>query len=192
MNYTIANMLTISRFFIAPVMSACVLAGSGYGMHWAVVLFTIGALTDYFDGALARRMGEETALGSYLDPLADKALTTAAFTTFYVIDVLPLWMLAVIVLRDFGTTLLRSVASSSARPLRTSRTAKWKTFFQMCFIIYALIMQWGMYNAPSQTLRNLSWNVLHAPATYWVMFAITMFTLYTAIEYLINHYRKPS
>lgn len=190
MNYTVANMLTISRFFIAPVIIICVLADTAIGMHWAVVLFAIGALTDYFDGALARRMGEETALGSYLDPLADKALTTAAFASFYVIDVVPLWMLIVIVLRDFGTTVLRSIASTTPRPLKTSRTAKWKTFFQMAFIIYALLLQWSVHNAPSGALRSLAWNTLHADATYWAMAGITLFTLYTAIEYVIAHVRK--
>lgn len=190
MNYTVANILTISRFFIAPVIIVCVLADSPAGMHWAVVLFAIGALTDYFDGALARSRGEETALGSYLDPLADKALTTAAFVSFYMIDVVPLWMLLVIVLRDFGTTVLRSIASTTPRPLKTSRTAKWKTFFQMAFIIYALLLQWSVHNAPSASLRTLAWNTLHAEATHWVMAGITLFTLYTAIEYLFTYLRK--
>lgn len=190
MNYTLANILTLSRFFIAPAVIVCVLASSGTAMHWAIVLFAVGALTDYFDGALARRMGEETALGSYLDPLADKVLTTSAFVSFYMIDVLPLWMLGVIIVRDFGTTVLRSVASTSPRPLTTSLTAKWKTFLQMCFIICALLLQWGVYHAPTPTLRTEAWNALHSSYTYWAMFVITMFTLYTAIEYLYHHYRK--
>jgi CDP-diacylglycerol--glycerol-3-phosphate 3-phosphatidyltransferase len=189
-NYTIANMLTVSRFFIAPVMLVCVLANTAEGMHWAVVLFTVGALTDYFDGALARRMGEETTLGSFLDPLADKALTTSAFTAFYMLDVIPLWVLIVIVVRDFGTTVLRSVKSSTLRPLKTSRTAKWKTFLQMCFIIYALVLQWAVHSAPTATLRTTAWNQLHAESTYWVMVGITLFTLYTAVEYLFLQYRK--
>lgn len=190
MNYTLANILTISRFFLAPAVIVCVLADTGVAMHWAIILFAVGALTDYFDGALARRMGEETALGSYLDPLADKVLTTSAFVTFYMINVLPLWMLAVIIVRDFGTTVLRSVASTSSRPLKTSITAKWKTFIQMCFIIYALLMQWAVYNAPTPALRVSAWNTLHSDYTYWVAFVITLFTLYTAVEYLVQHYRK--
>jgi CDP-diacylglycerol---glycerol-3-phosphate 3-phosphatidyltransferase len=187
MTFTIANILTLVRFFIAPIFVVCVLADTPLGMHLAVVLFVIGALTDYFDGALARRYGEETEIGVYLDPLADKVLTTAAFTTFYLVDVMPLWMLLVIVIRDFGTTVLRSVASSSGRPLVTSRSAKWKTFLQMCFIVYALVLLWAMHNAPSDVMRSSSSALLHSDVTYASILIITLFTLWTAIQYVVAY-----
>lgn len=190
MTFTIANILTLVRFFIAPVFVVCVLADTPLGMHLAVVLFVIGALTDYFDGALARKFGEETEIGMYLDPLADKVLTTAAFTTFYLVDIMSLWMLLVIVIRDFGTTVLRSVASSSGHPLVTSRSAKWKTFLQMCFIVYGLLLLWAVHNAPSDSIRTQASALLHAPITYFAILGITLFTLWTAIQYGIAYARK--
>jgi len=189
MTYTIANILTLSRFFIAPVFLVCILSERPWGMDAAIVLFLVGALTDYLDGLTARALNEESEIGQYLDPLADKVLTTSAWIAFWMVDVMPLWMVIVIILRDFGTTVLRSIATSKEHHFQTSRTAKWKTFVQMCFILYALMLLWMSHTTILSIDRAAVRSVLYSQTTYAIILVVTLFTLYTFLEYLVVNRR---
>lgn len=185
MKFTLANILTLVRLFLAPLFLVFLLTSTPWAITTAVILFIIGAFTDYLDGLVARRMGEFTEQGAFLDPLADKILTTSAFVGFYILDLMPLWMLVVIVVRDFGTTLLRTLSSESATPMQTSTSAKVKTFLQMAFIVYALALLWAAEASASESIRAFGNEWLHSDATYYGIFAITLFTLWTFIQYLI-------
>jgi len=187
MRLTIANILTVSRLFIAPIFLAFVLTDTGFGMTVAVVLMIIGSLTDWLDGYLARKYGEESDLGKFLDPLADKVLTSAAFTAFYLDDIMPLWMVLVIVIRDFGVTAMRSVADERGTPLVTSRNAKTKTFVQMVFIVFALALMWLQRVATDPSIAAICSDILSSTATYYAMLFITLLTLWTAIEYVVKN-----
>lgn len=189
MTYTVANILTLSRFFIAPIFLVCILSGRPWGMDAAILLFLVGALTDYFDGLTARALNEESEIGQYLDPLADKVLTTSAWIAFWMVDVMPLWMVIVIIVRDFGTTVLRSIATSREHHFHTSRSAKWKTFVQMCFIVYALALLWLLHSSFINIDRDSVRALLYSPSTYGVILAITLFTLYTFFEYVVVNRR---
>lgn len=189
MTYTFANILTLSRFFIAPVFLVCILSEQPWGMDAAIVLFLVGALTDYFDGLTARALNEESEIGQYLDPLADKVLTTSAWIAFWMVDIMPLWMVIVIILRDFGTTVLRSLATSREHHFQTSRTAKWKTFVQMCFIIYALTLLWMSHSTMLSIDHAAVRSVLYSQTTNGIILVITLFTLYTFLEYLVVNRR---
>lgn len=182
--FTVANILTISRIFIAPLFLAGVLVDTATGMHIAVVLFIIGALTDYFDGLLARRYGQVTQLGMELDPLADKVLTTTAWVALAYVDVMPLWMAVIIIARDFATTLLRSYAVSRGVPIQTTRSAKAKTMAQMLFIAYGLIVVWLERTQPSSALQPFVSSIARGSTTWWLGAGITTFTVVTMIEYL--------
>ena len=84
MIFTIANILTICRIFMAPMFLVMMLTNTTWGIITGYFVFAIAALTDWFDGYLARKYGEETEQGEFLDPLADKVLTTTAFIVFLV------------------------------------------------------------------------------------------------------------
>ncbi len=187
MRMTIANLLTVSRLFIAPMFLAFILTETAFGMSAAAILFFIGALTDWFDGYLARKYGEESELGKFLDPLADKVLTSTAFVSFYIVDVMPLWMLVVIVLRDFGTTAMRSFAEEKGKPIVTSRNAKVKTFIQMVFISYALFLMWLSKTWTDVAIMKSANNLLYSSSTYYILLGITLFTLWTAVEYVFTN-----
>jgi CDP-diacylglycerol--glycerol-3-phosphate 3-phosphatidyltransferase len=184
---TTANILTISRIFIAPLFLVLVLMDTVWGMHVAVVLYIVGAITDYLDGLVARRYGQMTELGTELDPLADKILTTMAWIAFFMLDIMPLWMVIVIVVRDFGTTVLRTYASSKGTPIVTSSLAKWKTFLQMLFIAYALAMVWLVRTRTIEAWVSQAHDLLYSDWTKRAIFLITAFTLYTAVEYIISN-----
>lgn len=184
MKYTLANIITLVRLFIAPLFLVFLLTFTPWSITTSVVLFIVGALTDYFDGLLARRMGDNTEQGAFLDPLADKILTTSAFVGFYILDIMPLWMLIVIVVRDFGTTLLRTISSESVKPLQTSFSAKVKTFLQMAFIVYTLALIWASAASPSASVRAFGDSWLHSDVTYYGILIITLFTLFTFLQYM--------
>jgi CDP-diacylglycerol---glycerol-3-phosphate 3-phosphatidyltransferase len=185
---TFANILTLSRLFLAPIFLVFALTETAESITIAIVIFGIAAFTDWLDGVLARSYEEVTEQGAFLDPLADKVLTTMAFVAFYIVDIMPLWMLIVIVARDFGTTVLRSIADQKGKRIITSWNAKLKTFLQMLFIVYALVLMWLTFNADDPTIRTNATQLLRGDVTWFIIFGITTLTVLTMIEYLI-HYR---
>lgn len=127
--WNIANILTLSRLVLVVPFVLALFAGGGHAVGWRVVataLFTAAALTDRFDGQLARRYGWVTDLGKFADPLADKALTGAALIGLSILDLVPWWLTVVIVIREVLVTALRSaMARIAAMP--ASRGGKLKT-----------------------------------------------------------------
>ncbi len=186
MKMTLANILTLSRLFIAPIFLVFALSENPTGITIALILFAFAAISDWGDGYLARKYGEVTEQGEFLDPLADKVLTTSAFVTFYMLDVVPLWMVIVIVLRDFGTTVMRSIADERGHHITTSFHAKIKTFLQMTFIVYGLILLWMSYHLGPDG-RSWAFDLLYSDWTYGLMLLITAITVWTALEYLVSN-----
>jgi CDP-diacylglycerol--glycerol-3-phosphate 3-phosphatidyltransferase len=186
MTFTLANIVTISRLFLAPVFLVCILIDSPTAVTWSVVIYLVAALTDWLDGYLARKFGEVTSHGVFLDPLADKVLTTSAFIALVVHDIVPLWMVVVIIVRDFGVTAMRSIADDRGMAMQTSYAAKVKTFSQMIIIAWALILFWLHKQSPSSTEYLY---LLSSEVTGVAMLIVTLLTIYTAIHYIIVNRR---
>jgi CDP-diacylglycerol--glycerol-3-phosphate 3-phosphatidyltransferase len=186
MTFTLANIVTISRLFLAPVFLVCILIDSPTAVTWSVVIYLVAALTDWLDGYLARKFGEVTSHGVFLDPLADKVLTTSAFIALVVHDIVPLWMVVVIIVRDFGVTAMRSIADDRGMAMQTSYAAKVKTFSQMIVIAWALILFWLHKQSPSSTEYLY---LLSSEVTGVAMLIVTLLTIYTAIHYIIVNRR---
>ena len=142
------NQLTVLRIILTPVFFFLFLVDDGVLRQISLVIFIIAAITDWYDGWLARKFNYITNWGKFLDPLADKILTSAAFLAFVLLHVLDLWMVLVIIIRDFLITLLRVYADYKKESFSTSRSAKWKTFIQMIYIYYLLF---------AFTLYKVSW-----------------------------------
>jgi Phosphatidylglycerophosphate synthase len=106
----------------------------------SVLIFFIAVITDWYDGWYARKYKSITKTGIFLDPLADKILTSTAFIFFYLKNIFPLWMLITIITRDVVITLLRSYDEYYGVTLKTSFNAKVKTFVQMTYIFLILII----------------------------------------------------
>ncbi len=95
------NQLTVMRIILTPVFLFLFLQDSNTLKQISVIVFLIAAITDWYDGWLARKFNYITSWGKFMDPLADKILTSAAFIGFVIIDFIPLWMVIVIIVRDF-------------------------------------------------------------------------------------------
>ncbi|EKD22232.1 MAG: hypothetical protein ACD_87C00093G0001 [uncultured bacterium] len=93
----IPNLLTLLRIIMVPVVVIFLIQGS-FGK--AMITFVAAALSDALDGFLARTLGQQTVLGAYLDPIADKALLASSFVTLSVLRVIPGWLTVIVISRD--------------------------------------------------------------------------------------------
>lgn len=149
-------------------------------------LFIIGAITDYFDGWFARKLKAVSVFGKFFDPLADKFLTGAAFLSFVVLSIIPLWMVLIIIFRDVLTTTMRFMPFGKNRTIVTSYSAKIKTFLQMIFIVFILLLL-TLINCPISGLdANSLINVLYSDFVRYSMLALVILTLWTLVEYGIQ------
>lgn len=149
------NKLTVARIIATPLFMAALMIEFPYHYTAALILFAAASLTDMIDGKLARKYNLITDFGKFLDPLADKMLTTAAFLGFIKMDIgwQVTWIAFIVLFREFLISSLRLVVvSSGGRVIAANMWGKAKTVSQMAGIIfallaYALISDFGLGNA---------------------------------------------
>ena len=135
------NKLTLLRMILTPFFLVTLLVN--FPFHYAVSLciFIVASITDYLDGNIARKQGIVTSFGKFLDPIADKMLTTAAFLGFMVLGIGygVVWITFIVLLREFIVASVRMVAvSSGGKVIAANIWGKLKTVVQMVAIIYAI------------------------------------------------------
>lgn len=134
------NVLSLLRIALTPLFLLMLFAETWYWKSLAFVVFGAASLTDFYDGRLARAANQVTALGRFLDPLADKILVTSALIAFVFDQMVNLWLVIPIVLRDVLITGLRLYGLYHGRQMVTSRLAKLKTAVQLFTIVLLLFM----------------------------------------------------
>jgi CDP-diacylglycerol--glycerol-3-phosphate 3-phosphatidyltransferase len=182
------NKLTLARIFLAPFFMAFLLIDNVYSRYLATLIFIIAALTDAYDGYLARKTGVITGFGKFMDPLADKILVTTAFISFVALGYVQAWMVLVIILREFLVTGLRSLAAYKGVVILPSYLAKWKTGCQMSVIVIIMVY----VNIESTLLlAGHNWSLITTGTAFLafdIMIFITMFlTVITGIDYVIKN-----
>lgn len=181
------NQLTVLRIILTPIFLGLFLSGEPLLIQVSLVVFLIAAITDWYDGWLARKFNYITEWGKFMDPLADKILTSAAFFGFVIVGLLPLWMVLLVVARDMLITILRAYADYKKVAFSTSHLAKWKTFFQMVFLYYLLfIFTLKTFDKLYSSYKNLFDLFLNQSFVYYTMLFITLLTVFTGIAYLYN------
>jgi CDP-diacylglycerol--glycerol-3-phosphate 3-phosphatidyltransferase len=146
------NKLTLLRILLVPVLVACLMPGESKAMaeivptlgvviahHLAWLVFVLAAITDYYDGKLARERDIITNFGRLMDPLADKLLVAAAFVAFVGLNVFPAWFVIVILFREFIVTGLRTLGTTRGRIIHADAWGKHKTAWQMVTIFLTLL-----------------------------------------------------
>jgi CDP-diacylglycerol--glycerol-3-phosphate 3-phosphatidyltransferase len=189
-SFTPPNQLTFLRILLTPVFLALLFSSDPILRQLSLVVFIIALLTDWYDGWVARRWGYITRWGKFLDPLADKVVTSAALIAFIYLDLVPPWTVWVIVVRDIAITLLRSYAEYKGKPFDTTRLAKTKTFLQFVVIYYVLLLYVGKdiefvhsrYGELINTLLDYSF-------LYASMVVIAAITLLTGALYIIENWK---
>jgi CDP-diacylglycerol--glycerol-3-phosphate 3-phosphatidyltransferase len=187
-NMSLPNQLTVLRMLLSPAFLYLFNSHNKDLRFLSFCIFTIAAVTDWYDGVLARKYGFETRWGKFLDPLADKILTSFAFIGFLSIGFIEFWMFAIIVIRDIGITLLRSYAELKDKPVVTTYSAKVKTFVQMLVIFYLLffysVKDYAWFNSIFGSIANY---LLFPVLIQVMMIIVTILTFYTGVMYLIDN-----
>ena len=182
----VANWLTISRIAMALVFMP--LFSYKYTL-FALIVFCIASITDFFDGRIARKEGV-TDFGKFMDPLADKLLVVAALISFTRVDdgLIPGWMVLAIIGREFTVTGLRVViAAAHGNVISATRLGKYKASSQMIVISLSLLLL-VLYDRrllpsilPFDQIRER-----HGPI-YFVMYIPLVLTLVSGLEFLYNN-----
>jgi CDP-diacylglycerol--glycerol-3-phosphate 3-phosphatidyltransferase len=147
MTWNIPNTLTLMRLAAAPGVAVMFLYFARPWADWfALFLFILAAVTDFFDGYLARELKQETRFGAMLDPIADKAMVVIALTVITGFQGMNPWILlpaTVILFREVFVSGLREFLGDTAGTLKVTRLAKWKTTAQMVAI--AVLFATGVF-----------------------------------------------
>jgi CDP-diacylglycerol--glycerol-3-phosphate 3-phosphatidyltransferase len=131
----IPTIITLSRIFVIPLFIFIAAKNPFFG----AVIFSLAAITDFFDGYIARRAKQVTKLGILLDPIADKLLVISALIVLVDMELVPAWIAIVIIAREFLVTGLRVVALSMDMVIPAETGGKIKVGFQIASIIILLL-----------------------------------------------------
>ncbi|MFC4945551.1 CDP-diacylglycerol--glycerol-3-phosphate 3-phosphatidyltransferase [Pseudonocardia sp. GCM10023141] len=180
----IANILTGVRLVLVPVFVAVLLSEDGTSTSWRLAafgVFALAAITDRFDGELARSRGLVTTFGTIADPIADKALTGAALIGLSMLGQIPWWVTVVILGREVAITVLRFVVLRHG-VIPASRGGKAKTFVQTLAI--------GLYLLPLVELIGFAGPV---GVLRWAVLALAIaLTVVTGVDYVLQAIRLRS
>lgn len=134
------NKITICRMFIAPIFLAVYLAGIPHRFLLSALIFALGAITDALDGRIARKNNIVTNFGKLLDPIADKMLVTAGLLAFMKDGLCSIWIVMIILTRDFAVTSVRMIAASQNVVIPANIGGKIKTVMQMVSFIVVMLL----------------------------------------------------
>jgi CDP-diacylglycerol---glycerol-3-phosphate 3-phosphatidyltransferase len=186
MKINIPNVLTIFRILLTPIFILCLFYNYPYARLWALIIFIVASITDAFDGHYARKYNQVTRHGQFLDPLADKILVSSAFISFAILDLVPFWMVGLIVFRDLFVTGLRMAMESQGLTMITSKIAKAKTTTQISVIIFILLFL-GVQIFSYDWLKIIIDFIVENKIIYYFTLIATFFTVWTGISYLYKN-----
>jgi CDP-diacylglycerol--glycerol-3-phosphate 3-phosphatidyltransferase len=182
----LANYLTIARILMVPPF---MLSFRYHRLLPGLVVFGVAAITDFFDGRIARRQGI-TSFGKFMDPLADKLLVGAALIclTRFEGGLIPGWMVLTIIGREFVVTGLRVVfIATYGAVVSASRWGKYKTASQMTIIIISLVLLVVHEYRKSVDLSNIDFIVHPYGPIYWMMYLPLVLTVVSGLEFVYNN-----
>jgi len=172
------NKLTILRIIFVPFFMIFLLINPENPVMVSIALgiFVIASITDTLDGQIARKQNLVTNFGKFMDPLADKMLTTAAFLALMTLERASIWAVMIILTREFVVLGVRLVAASEGIVIAASKWGKMKTAFQMVAVIAALLLMFPF--CPNET------GVLITHILVWLSAVITVVS---GAEYVIKN-----
>lgn len=201
---TLPNIITLARIALCPLVFFLALAQGSGARYAAFVLFLAAALSDIWDGYIARKHGLITDMGKLLDPLADKLLLAATFFPFYIIshrsgeanriqfwDDMPVWVLVVIFGRELFITIFRQWAQRRGVVIAAGKSGKFKAAFQNTFI-GALLLWYPLVESANRNgwLASAWWPVVETGlgGLIGATLAIALvLTVYSMVDYLWSY-----
>lgn len=193
----IPNAITVARIALCPVIPFLALSSGITSRYAAFFVFLLAALTDIWDGQLARRYGWVTDTGKLLDPLADKLLLVCTFVPLYVIShraddlgglpwwgAMPLWVMGVIFGREVLVTVLRGYAARRGTVIAAGWSGKLKTLALSVFIGAALLWYPLAADTGWSGMVLASWRVAHAALIGFTLGLSVLLSVFSMADYL--------
>ncbi len=141
MKLNLPNLLTVSRVVITPIFLVTILIETlPHRFLIACVIFSIASITDAIDGHIARKNNQITNFGKFLDPIADKILTTAALLAFMFMGLCNIWIVMLVLTREFAIASVRMLAATNGVVIPANVWGKIKTVSQMVFTILIMLL----------------------------------------------------
>jgi len=174
--WNLPNSLTLFRIFLVPFLVVVLLTKFSGREYAGLTIFLVAAITDFFDGWIARRQKKITRLGTLLDPIADKLLTSAAFISLVEMDPkhVPAWMVVIIIGREFALSGLRSIAAQQGVTIAASPLGKGKMISQVIAISLLIL---GYELGELRTTGTVA------------LWAVMLFALASFVDYFIKFSR---
>ena len=177
------NTLTVLRLLLVPVFIILGLQQSWPALWASFVVFAIAAITDRFDGKLARSWGQITDFGRIADPIADKALTLCGFGLLSYQGFLPWWLTILLAMRELGITAKRAFFLRRGVVVSANQAGKLKTFMQMV-ALGTLLIPWAHFVAMNEA--NEGWVVMLIRLGQIFAGIALALTLYSGVMYVID------
>lgn len=181
--FTLPNILTYGRVAAVPVVVACMFWPEEFWMRWvALGIFIVAAITDFFDGYLARIWAQQSSLGRMLDPIADKLLVAACLMMLVAdktISGWSIWAAIVILSREILVSGLREFLAELRVSVPVSTIAKWKTTLQLVAVGFLVVGHAGDHVVPG--------TVFIGTILLWVAALLTLYTGYDYFKAGIRH-----
>lgn len=143
----IANKLTLSRMIMVPFFLVAVyFEKDSQVLPISAIIFAVASFTDFLDGYLARKYNLITDFGKFMDPLADKVLVVAALAVLVEMNLIPSWMIVLIITREYAVSILRAIAANTGQVIAASQGGKAKTVSQIIAVLMLLLnIKYGIY-----------------------------------------------
>ena len=185
MKLNLPNILTISRVFITVFFLFIIMMETlPHKFLIACVVFILGSITDALDGYLARKNNQITNFGKFLDPIADKILTTSALLAFMSMGLCNIWIIMIVLIREFAISSVRMVAATNGVVIPANIWGKIKTATQMVVTIVIMILG-ELYYILEQTGNSLLTKLPDLALVSNILLWITaFFTVVSGIVYL--------
>jgi CDP-diacylglycerol--glycerol-3-phosphate 3-phosphatidyltransferase len=180
--WLLPNVLTYGRIFAVPVVACLLMLGGDVARWIALVIYIAAAITDFFDGYLARRWHQQSALGRMLDPIADKVLVSVVLLVLATDGILSgghLWAAIIITAREVLVSGLREFLGELRVSVPVTKIAKWKTTVQLVAIGLLIAGPSGDAIIPGVSVAGL--------VMLWVAAALTLYTGYDYFRAGLRH-----
>jgi cardiolipin synthase len=180
---SLANKLTASRIAAIPVILILLMIPHAWAAWLALILFVAAGITDLLDGYLARRDNQVSAIGQFLDPIADKLLVAAVILFLVANDQIrgmTIWPAVIILLREVAVSGLREFLAGVRVSVPVSQLAKWKTFLQIVALSFLIVGRYAPDWLPATAIGD--WGL-------WIAGTITVFTAWDYWRASVRHFR---
>ena len=173
-----ANKITMIRVFLVPVFMVLFMIDNTACHYAALGVFILASITDAIDGHIARKYNQTTTFGKFVDPLADKVLTTAAFLILMYYGRMSVWALMIVLTREFMVAGVRLVAAGDGNVVAASMWGKLKTVTQMVAVVVAMMLlpMDKFLGVPARMISDI---------LIWIS---VVFTIISGIDYLAKNW----